>query len=243
MLSRRMLLASVGVAAAGGSVAGWNFLRTGEGPDLHHGLSLEDPKTPDEALARLVAGNECYISEHFTIGDRRRTDERRREVAPAQRPYAIVLACADSRVSPEIVFNAGLGDLFVVRVAGNIVNPDCFGIQGSIEFGIEELKIPLLMVLGHEGCGAVKAAIAAIETGVKFPGKIGILADSIRPVVEEVATRPGDRLRNAIAANVQQGVKRLRESVEVVVPAVASGQLKIVGGMYELQTGRVHLLD
>lgn len=241
-LSRRTWLGGLGFAAAGAAAVGWKTLRHSNGESDHHGLSLSDPKTSDEALARLVAGNECYIAEHFIFGDERRTQERRLEVAPSQKPYAMVLACADSRVSPEIVFNAGLGDLFVVRVAGNIVHPDCFGTFGSLEYGIEELKIPLLLVLGHEGCGAVKAAIKAIESGSVFPGKIGSLADRIRPVVEVVAKQSGDLLRNAVAANVKQGVDRLQASNEIISPNVASGRLKVVGGVYELETGRVRLL-
>lgn len=237
------MLGGLGIATVGVSIAGWNTFQHGGANDAHHGLSFNDPKTPDEALARLVAGNECYISEHFAIGDARRTTERRLEIAPAQRPYAIVLACADSRVAPEIVFSAGLGDVFVVRVAGNIVNPDCFGILGSLEYAVEELGIPLLLVLGHEGCGAVKAAIKLIETGAKLPGHVATLANSIRPVVDAVSHQPGDLLQNAVVGNVKQGLSELRNSTAVIGPAVAGGRLKIVGGVYELQTGRVRILE
>jgi carbonic anhydrase len=194
-------------------------------------------------MNRLRAGNECYLREHFHIGNRGRTAERRAEIAPAQHPYAIVLACADSRVPPEIVFSAGLGDLFVVRVAGNIVDPKCLGVLGSIEYAIEELKIPLIFVLGHEGCGAVKAAIEAVKDGKRPPSAISVLTDAIRPVVEIVADQAGDTLRNAVAANVRQQVENLLKSEVIVAPAVATNRVQIAGGVYELETGRVRVLS
>jgi carbonic anhydrase len=183
------------------------------------------------------------VREHFQIGNRGRTTERRTEIAPAQHPYAIVLACADSRVPPEIVFSAGLGDLFVVRVAGNIVDPKCLGVLGSIEYAIEELEIPLIFVLGHEGCGAVKAAIHAVEQGKQPPSAIRVLTDAIRPVVETVAGQTGDLLRNAVTANVRRQVDNLLRSKAIVAPAVAAKRVQITGGVYELETGRVRLLS
>jgi carbonic anhydrase len=241
-VTRRRLLTRIGIATAGAAAAALALWRRAEGPDDHHGLSPENPRTAEEVLRRLRAGNECYVREHFHIGNRGRTSERRTEIAPAQHPYAIVLACADSRVPPEIVFSAGLGDLFVVRVAGNIVDPKCLGVLGSIEYAIEELKIPLVLVLGHEGCGAVKAAIRVVEQGKKPPGAIGVLTDAIRPVVERVADQTGDVLQNAVDANVRHQVENLLHSQAIVAPAVASKRVQIAGGVYELETGRVRLL-
>jgi carbonic anhydrase len=242
-VSRRRLLTGFGLASAGAAAASLVLWRRDENPDDHHGLSPEHPRTAEEALNRLRAGNECYVREHFHIGNRRRTAERRTEIAPAQHPYAIVLACADSRVPPEIVFSAGLGDLFVVRVAGNIVDPKCLGVLGSIEYAIEELKIPLIFVLGHEGCGAVKAAIQAVQQGKQPPSAISVLTDAIRPVVESVADQVGDLVRNAVSANVRQQVENLLRSQAIVAPAVASKRVQIAGGVYELETGRVQLLS
>ncbi len=242
-VTRRGLLTGIGVATAAVAVGSMALWRRAEKPEDHHGLSPENPRDAEQALKRLRAGNECYVREHFHIGNRGRTAERRTEIAPAQHPYAIVLACADSRVPPEIVFSAGLGDLFVVRVAGNIVDPKCLGVLGSIEYAIEELKIPLIFVLGHESCGAVKAAIQAVEQGKHPPSAISVLTDAIRPVVESVADQTGDLLRNAVAANVRRQVDNLLRSEAIVAPAVASKRVRIAGGIYQLETGRVHLLS
>lgn len=242
LVSRRNVLAGLGMAGIG-AAAGIAFLRREAPPVDHHGLSSSNPRTAAEAVARLRAGNECYIEEHFNIGDDGRTAARRIDVAPAQHPYAIILACADSRVAPEVVFSAGLGDLFVVRVAGNIVDPKCLGVLGSIEYAIEELKIPLILVMGHEGCGAVKAAIHAVQKGTQPPGAIGVLTDAIRPVLERVSADSGDLLQQAVSANVLQQMENLLHSKQIVAPAVASKHLQIVGGIYELTTGRVRFLS
>ena len=240
--TRRHLLTGIGLGAAGTAAAGLAFWRQAEQPLDHHGFSLKTPHTADEALARLRAGNQCYIDEHFEIGNLGRTGKRRAEIAPAQHPYAIVLACADSRVAPEVVFSAGLGDLFVVRVAGNIVDPRCLGVLGSIEYAIEELKIPLVFVLGHEGCGAVKAAIEVVQNKLSTPGAISVLTDAIRPVVEAASRQSGDLLRNAVIGNVERQVQNLAHSADIVAPALAASRLQIAGGVYELNTGRVVVL-
>jgi carbonic anhydrase len=228
--------------AAAATGVGWRLWPRSENIARHHGLSDKTPETAAEAMARLQAGNECYIEEHFDIGNHGRTTDRRVEVAPAQHPYAVILACADSRVSPEIVFSAGLGDLFVVRVAGNIVDQRCLGVLGSIEYAIEELKIPLVFVLGHEGCGAVKAAIQFVRDGMRPPSAIGVITDSIRPVVEDVSQQTGDLLNNAVVANVQRGIKFLANSQQIIAPETVAGRLKVIGGVYELSTGRVRIL-
>src|SRR5262249_8862866 len=208
-ITRRQAVAGIGVATAAASVAGMATWWIDHKPLDHHGFSLVTPSTADEALIRLLAGNECYIEEHFDVGNLARTTARRAEVAPAQHPYAIVLACADSRVPPEVIFSAGLGDLFVVRVAGNIVDPRCLGVLASIEYAMEELKIHLLFVLGHESCGAVKAAIEAVEKGIEPPGAIGVLTDAIRPVLEDAHGQAGELLVNAVEGNVRRQVANL----------------------------------
>jgi carbonic anhydrase len=241
-ISRRTVLTAAGLATVGGAFAGSRLWPRGSDPVDHHGFSLTTPNTADEALARLRAGNQCYIEEHFEIGNQGRTSARRTEIAPAQHPYAIVLSCADSRVAPEVIFSAGLGDLFVVRVAGNIVDPRCLGVLGSIEYAIEELKIPLVFVLGHEGCGAVKAAIQVVQNELSPPGAISVLTDAIRPVVETASRQSGDLLRNAVVGNVERQIQNLVHSSDIVAPALASQRLQIAGGVYELETGHVRVL-
>ena len=242
-ITRRHAVAGFGVATAAASVGGLATWWIDHKPLDHHGFSLVTPNTAEEALARLLAGNECYIAEHFDVGDRGRTNERRAEVAPAQHPYAIILSCGDSRVPPEVVFSAGLGDLFVVRVAGNIVDPRCLGVLGSIEYAIEELNIPLVLVLGHEGCGAVKAAIQAVQRGAHPPGAISVLTDAIRPVIERLGGASGDLLERAVIANVQRQADNLLHATEIVAPAVVAKRVRIAGGVYELNTGRVRMFS
>jgi carbonic anhydrase len=142
-----------------------------------------------------------------------------------------------------LIFSAGLGDLFVVRVAGNIVDPKCLGVLGSIEYAIEELKIPLVLVLGHEGCGAVKAAIQAVQKGTHPRSAISVLTDAIRPAIEGVGRDASDLLQKSVIANVQRQIDNLLSAKEIVAPAVASNRLHAVGGVYELNTGRVRLLS
>ena len=240
--TRRQASAGLGIATAAASVSGLATWWSAHRPPGHHEFSLTTPNSAEEALARLRAGNECYIAEHFDIGNRSRTTARRAEVAPAQHPYAIVLACADSRVPPEVIFSAGLGDLFVVRVAGNIVDLKCLGVLGSIEYAIEELRIPLVLVLGHEGCGAVKAAIQVVQKRIRPPGAISVLTDAIRPAIESAGEQGVDPLKSAVVANVRRQVNNLLEAAEVVAPAVATGRVRIVGSVYELTSGRVRLL-
>ena len=145
------------------------------------------------------------------------------------------MSCADSRVVPEILFDQGIGDLFVVRVAGNLANIEDIASQ---EYAVGQLKTPLLLVLGHERCGAVNAAL----NGGAYPGVISSLVLGIQPAVEASAGKPGDRLMNAVQENVRLQVKRLQTS-PVVADAVKAGKLKVVGGYYDLDTGTVTLLD
>ena len=195
----------------------------------------------DQALEKLMKGNKRYInapdSDHA-----RRTAERRLEVAEGQNPFAVILACADSRVAPEVIFDQGIGDIFVVRVAGNIVNPTNYGVLGSIEYGVLVLGSPLIMVLGHSRCGAVAGAIEALEKGTKFPGSIDNIVTTIKPAVEAVKGEPGDLLENSILSNVQMGVNKLNGSAPVIADMVKEGKVKIVGANYDLKTGEVKIV-
>ncbi len=155
---------------------------------------------------------------------------------------AVVVGCADSRVAPEILFDQGVGDLFVIRVAGNVVAGSGDVVKGSIEYGVAELGAPLIVVLGHGNCGAVKAAIKHIDAHDSLPGAIDGLVNLIKPAVLKVEGTSGDKLDNAVRANVEDGVARLKTLEPIVAKAVREGAVKVVGATYDLRTGRVTML-
>jgi carbonic anhydrase len=195
--------------------------------------------TADEALQRLLAGNQRFMKGETT--NPRRSPDDFRALAAGQRPMATILGCADSRVAPELLFDQGVGDLFIVRVAGNVVGGGGALVKGSIEYGVAELGVPLVIVLGHSECGAVKAAIKHMDDRDPLPGAIGELVNRIRPAVTKASGMPGDRLSNAIRANVALGVETLKGLQPIVAPAVKRGQIKVVGALYDLSTGGVTL--
>lgn len=190
------------------------------------------PPTPEAALEQLLAGNQRFAQQHPTHPDQ--STGRMIEISQAQHPFATILSCADSRVAAELIFDQGLGDLFDVRVAGNIVLP---GTLGSIEYAVVLLGTPLLMVLGHERCGAVTAAVQ----GEALPGTISAFVDPIKPVLKQIEGKPGDAIENAVVANVRYQVTQLRQS-PLLAERVEAGTLKIVGGRYDLDTGEVTLV-
>ena len=163
--------------------------------------------------------------------------KRRAELTKSQHPFAIVLGCADSRVPPEIAFDQGLGDLFVVREAGNVIDDHSLG---SIEYAVDHLAVRLIVVLGHQRCGAVKAAKETIAAKTEAPAHIQSLVTAIQPAVEE--TTRGD-LNATIEANVKNVTQALRSSTPVLKPRVDSGELKVVGAYYSLDTGTVVFMD
>ncbi len=189
--------------------------------------------TPDQALTQLQRGNERFVAgwpDHPNQSARRR-----REVSDGgQQPFAIVLACSDSRVPPEVIFDQGLGDLFVVRVAGNIVDD---AILGTIEYAVEHLHVPLVMVLGHDKCGAVTAAV----NGANEHNHIQSLIDALQPAVQAAKAQAGDALSNAIDVNIQRVVAALRASEPVLAQARTAGHIQIVGARYNLDTGEVKI--
>ncbi len=199
------------------------------------------PQNADEALKALMEGNKRFVDS--TKKGPGRSVKRRKEVAAGQNPFVAILACADSRVAPEILFDQGIGDLFVVRVAGNIVNPTNYGIQGSLEFGVLALGAPLIMVLGHSECGAVAGAIEALQNGTQFPGSINDIVQTIEPAVEKAKGEKGDLLHNSIISNVQMGVDKLNNSDPVISDLVKKGKVKVVGANYDLKTGEVKLIS
>ena len=189
---------------------------------------------PAEAIAKLKEGNGRYASGKLQHPGQ--TTERRAELTKDQHPFAVIVSCSDSRVPPEIVFDQGLGDLFVVRVAGNVI--DDHGL-GSIEYAVDHLGARLIVVLGHQSCGAVKAAKETIAAKSKAPGHIQSLVTAIQPAVE--ATAKSD-LGATVEANVKNVVQALRTSTPILKPKVDSGEVQIIGGYYSLDTGAVTFL-
>jgi carbonic anhydrase len=191
------------------------------------------PCTPDEALLRLKEGNRRFAQDRplrpATCA------EQRRALNAQQQPFAHVLTCSDSRVGPEIIFDQGLGDLFVTRVAGNVVGDV---VLGTMEFSVEVLDIPLLVVLGHSGC----AAILATLRDQPIPGKTSYIKELIRPAIERAAGMAGDPEANAIRENVLLRCEMLRSSQPVLAPRLGQGRVKIAGGVYDLAAGTVDWL-
>ena len=219
----------------GGGFIGTSLLATIMGNNLINPPIAEAQNkelTPDEALEKLVAGNDRFVNQKRT--KRNQDQNRLTEVAQGQEPFAAILGCADSRVPAEIVFDQGLGDLFVCRVAGNIATPEEIG---SLEFGTLVLGAKVLIVMGHERCGAVKAAIK----GGELPGQIGSLIKSID--IGTVTPKSDDltSLEKAAKANVSHQVEVLKKS-PVLSDLIAKGQLKIVGSYYDLDTGKISLV-
>jgi len=190
-----------------------------------------------EVLKRLLEGNQRFM--RGEAASPRRGPDDFRPLAEGQRPVAIIVGCADSRVPPELLFDQGVGDLFVIRVAGNVVKGAGPPVKGSIEYGVAELGVSLIMVLGHSECGAVKAAIKHIDDRDSLPGALGLLVNSIKPAVVKARRMPGDLLDSALRANVAIGVETLRDLQPIVAPAVKRGQVKVVDAMYDLRTGGV----
>ena len=195
---------------------------------------MADPPTADAVLAELKAGNAHHAAKQYAHPHQ--TSTRQRELRSEQHPHAAVLSCADSRVPPEIVFDQGLGDLFCVRVAGNVAGDDELA---SLEYAAEHLEVPLIVVLGHQNCGAITAALE----GGDAPGHLPALMTAIAPALPLAKNLPGDRLANTVRANVEQTVRRVRDSQPVLAERVAGGHLRVEGAVYSLDTGRVEWLS
>src|SRR4051812_25277934 len=200
--------------------------------------SNETGPTAEEALARLIAGNE-----RFRQGKMRHSPvplETLADLAKGQRPYATILGCSDSRVPPEWIFDAGLGELFVVRVAGNILSPE---ISGTLQYAGSYLETPLFVILGHEGCGAITAALATKHEGAQFRSRVQLLLANILPGLPEFdpTLSPEEQASRAVESNVRWTVRQILDSPEGKA-RLAEGRAKIVGAVYEIETGRVRFL-
>jgi carbonic anhydrase len=193
--------------------------------------------TADEALARLVAGNARFVEGEARFPTVQK--EILAELAKGQHPYATIVGCSDSRVPPELIFDAGFGELFIIRVAGNVISPE---VMASMQYAGVHLRTPLFVVLGHEGCGAVNAALAA-RHGAQEPARIALLLDNIAPGLRDLPNglAADDEMRAAVEANVRWSMQQILETPEAKA-RLAEGVLKLVGGVYELVSGRVRFL-
>ena len=200
-------------------------------PDRAVAQKSEDT-SPQQALKKLMEGNQRFVTRKRIYPDQ--SVARFKEVAQEQKPFAAILTCSDSRVTPDIIFDEGLGDLFVVRNAGNVVTPQEIG---SLEYGTLIAGAKVVMILGHKRCGAVEAAIK----GAPVPGQISSLIESIAPAIESSEGQTGSRINNAVKANVLLQAQRL-ESSPVISQLIQSGKLQLVGGYYDLDTGAVTII-
>ena len=194
--------------------------------------------TPDEALQRMKDGNEKFQLEAPFLVEQGR--QRRIELARGQSPFCILVGCSDSRVPPELLFGRGLGELFIVRNAGNTVDTAALG---SVEYGVGVLGVPLIVVLSHESCGAVSAAVDVVKNNATFPGVIGEMIQPIIPAVLAVRDQPGDMLDNAVRSNARRVAARLKSQSPVIQSALAAGKLKVVASYYALKEGHVTWME
>jgi len=231
-LSRRRVLGFFGAATAGLALAGTVSAKEAKAPP-----KPQNVVSPDASLELLVKGNKRYVD-----GVARRHDFKteREALVGGQNPYAGILSCADSRIAPEYAFDSARGDLFVCRVAGNFANDDTIA---SMEYAVAILGVPLIMVLGHDACGAIDATIKSLKDNTTLPGHLPSLVTSLTPAVKAVSGKPGDQLDNAIRQNVIDNVAKLKSASPILNSAVEKGKLKVVGGIYRLKDGRVEMVS
>ncbi len=194
------------------------------------------PASPEMLLGQLMAGNKRFVDNDFPQSNR--IADKRALVAEGQAPFAVVLSCADSRVIPELVFVQGIGQLFVTRVAGNY--PDDL-VLGSIEYAIEHLGPRLILVLGHEGCGAVKAVYGALEKNAELPTHLSSIQKLVAPGIADVVNRRGSQAA-AVEANTRAAVATLQSSPPIISREVSAGRVRVAGGVYHLKSGEVKIL-
>ncbi len=189
--------------------------------------------TGKQAIERLLIGNKRFVASEMTYPNQ--TPRRRTELITGQYPFAVILGCSDSRVPPEVIFDQGLGDLFVIRVAGNILDDI---VLGSIEYAVQYLQTPLVMVLGHSDCGAVKAAIARTE----LKGHLSLIAFAIQPAITNVKNHSGDSVEDVVRANAINVAEQIRSAKPLLAEYVQNGKVTIIAAKYDLQTGVVEML-
>jgi carbonic anhydrase len=228
--SRRRLL--VGAA----STAGVLLSRAALAKETKTPPKPQNVVSPDAALERLQEGNARYVK---GVSLRHDFKHEREALAGGQNPYAAILSCADSRIAPEYAFDSGRGDLFVCRVAGNFANTDTVA---SLEYAVAVLGVPLILVLGHDSCGAIDATIKSLKDDKPLPGHMPSLVDAIAPSVKAVSGQGGDVLGNAIRQNVIDNVAKLNSATPILNAAIEARKLRVVGGVYRLKDGKVDMV-
>ena len=224
-------------AGALATLAPWGLdLAVAADPPKPGATAPQNAIAPAEALKRLVDGNARYAA---NTPNERDFSAGRAARAQGQAPIAAILGCADSRIAPELAFDQQPGDLFVLRVAGNIVNKD---LLASLEYGVQFLGVPLVMVLGHSSCGAVDAAIKVLKDRVRLPGHLPELIAAIKPSVAAQKAKGGDLLDKATTENVRRQVARLKTAAPLIRKQYAAKKIDIVGGVYDIATGKVTML-
>jgi carbonic anhydrase len=221
---------------AAAAIAGLAFL-----PDAFAQQPKAPPKpenvlSPEAALDRLMKGNGRYVA---GAANRHDFKNEREPLRTGQNPFAGILSCADSRIAPEYCFDTGRGDIFVCRVAGNFASDE---IVASFEYAVQVLNTPLIVVLGHDACGAVDATMKSIKDGTALPGHLPALVAAISPAVKAVQNESGDMLDNAIRRNVMLNVEKLRAAAPILNKFVDDKKVQVVGGIYKLASGKVELL-
>jgi carbonic anhydrase len=232
LVARRGVLKLAAFAAAGLAVAPPVLAANAKAPP-----KPQNVLSPDAALKRLMQGNARYVE---GVSKRHDFTHERETLSTGQNPFAGVLSCADSRISPEYCFDTARGDVFVCRVAGNFASDD---IVASFEYAVAVLNTPLIMVLGHDACGAVDATIKSVKDGTTLPGHLPTLVAALRPAVEAVKDESGDVLVNAIRHNVLLNVEKLKAATPILSAAVDEKKLQVVGGVYKLASGHVELVS
>ena len=226
---RRFLTAAAGAAAA----LAWS------GPASAKAKAPPKPEnvlSPDAALARLQEGNARYVQ---GVSKRHDFKHEREPLTRGQNPFAAILSCADSRIAPEFCFDSGRGDLFVCRVAGNFANAETIA---SFEYAVHVLAVPLILVLGHDACGAVDATIKSVKDNTTLPGHLPSLVEGLAPAVRAASGQAGDVLVNAIKQNVIDTVATLKSATPILSAAVEAKKLRVAGGIYQLATGKVAMV-
>jgi carbonic anhydrase len=237
-LTRRRLLGQAGAVGVT-AVAGGLIESLVELPEASAALRPPRPRTPNQALEALLTGNRRYVRGRIRRVDYNRLGNR---IAETQKPFAAIIACADSRISPPDIFDVGQGNIFVSRVAGNSID---VGTLGSTEYAVAKLNVLLVMVLGHSNCGAVEAAIEVANGTASFPSKkYGTIGTVVRPVVGPVRAIPRRRrtLPRCIAANAKAQAGSLASTGPIIAPAVRSAQIRVVAAVYDIRTGAVSLV-
>jgi carbonic anhydrase len=220
----------------GATAAGLLFASGASARDTKAPPKPDNMISPEASLKRLMEGNARYVD-----GVSRRHDfkHEREALAGGQNPYAAVLSCADSRIAPEYAFDSGRGDLFVCRVAGNFANDESVA---SLEYAVAVLNVPSILVLGHDACGAIDATIKSLKDDKQLPGHLPTLVTGLAPAVKAVANQPGNALDNAIRQNVIDTVAKLKAATPILSAAVESNKLKVAGGIYRLNNGKVDMV-